>query len=210
MTTKKSTITLISLVAVALFIGTAINPATAVTSLRDESQELVAESTECSLCAQSQEYTIPSGGGCDTCGETVEFAVNYMLENIGDILDDGWYLLKSVDAAILVVSLIVEGTVQSGYTIQLNADELKAYVKDQLETYVGSQIFLITQFLAAIIVISVSVVVYLIDTICGGSGSAQSSPVATPQSTQSTPVSQSTSTQQTVVVKAASAKSASL
>ena len=209
MTTKKSTITLVSILAVALFIGAAINPATAVTSIRDESEELVAESTECSLCAQSQEYTNPSGGNCDTCGETVEFAVNYMLENIGDYLPDQWYLLRSVDAALLVVTLIIEGVIESGYSIQLNAEALRVFVQDNLETYVGEQIFTITQFLAALIVISVSIVVYLIDTICGGGGNTQSSPVATQQATQTTQSSPASQSTQTVQMQA-SAKSLSL
>jgi len=187
MSMKKSIIMFTSLLLIALFIGTSLNSAIA-TDIRKVVED------ECALCASGEGSlgATSSGGGCETCGEAAEFAVDYMIENIGDHLQAGWYLLKSVDAAILIVTLIGEGFQQSGYELpQFNAEDLQDWVKSWLEAFTGKQYFPVVQFLAALIVLPFALLSYIIIAICGGGG-MQSAPASVPAQTLPSSTTQTT------------------
>ncbi len=163
---KKSIIMFTSLLLIALFIGTSMNSAIAA-----DIREVIED--ECALCASGEGLlgTTSGGGNCETCGEAAEFAVDYMIENIGGYLQQGWYLLKSVDIAILIVMLIGDGFQLSGYELpQFNAEELRIWVQSWLEEFTGQQYFPVVQFLAALIVLPLALLSYIITTICGGGG----------------------------------------
>jgi len=191
---NKKFMTLVSIVAITLLMAGSI--ASAAIGSQTSSSTIV--SGGCSLCASGSSSPDGPIGGCTNCGEAVNFAINYMLTNVRSRLPQGWYLLKSVDAAIIIVGLLGEGLQKSGYNVpQFDIVALKAFVKAKIEQYVGQQIFTVTKLLAAIIVVAGATTVYMLIAICGGS-SAQGSTAVLQSALQSTTMQTSTvqSTQQ--------------
>lgn len=168
MKVKNTVIIAVSLLIVALFIGTAMTPTTA-GSLSQESEE-----EGCKLCANSEQKTLdPSSpnGGCETCREAVEHTIDFTIDYVQDNLK-GRYFLWRVDAVLLILEGVVLGWEDSGYQLQLDMDEIQAEIEYWLDLLVGQQIFFVTLFLAKLVAIAAGIASYLI-TFCLGSGNAQ-------------------------------------
>lgn len=150
---RTTVITITSLLAVSLFIGAALPSAFA-----DSSPEGAVE--ECSSCvaSPSRPQDDPS---CDTCKEAVYYAVDYMKNHVKENVD-GTYFLWTVDVVILISEGLIEGFKESGFSIEIDQDDLRANIEYWVNKIVGPQKFTVTLFLAKLGAIVVGVTAYLI------------------------------------------------
>jgi len=136
---KKSLITIFSLFATLLFIGTAMNEAVAINT--DENN--LKSQKHCSLCAKtvsessSNESNGGKGGGCESCKEAVEYAIDYAANRIKEEYSgEEYYLFKYWDIAIDAAKYIIEGIEKSEYNF------LKNMAPRNLLYQIGTQIYL--------------------------------------------------------------------
>jgi hypothetical protein len=84
----------------------------------------------------------------------------YVNENINDT-----YFFWTVDGSILIFQGLINGFKESGYTLEVDVNELKANIEHWVNKTVGSQKFTITLFLAKLGAITIGVTGYLL-TLC--------------------------------------------
>jgi hypothetical protein len=146
----------VSIMAVILFIGTAIQPALAGTSTT-QGIESEPNEEECNLCPKSSENQ-PDLPICETCVEAVEFAVDYMIDYVNETIyekgeDDTFY---GMNIAAAIVRGLIDGVIKSGFRFDIGHGELaenvfvwldKEIYKDQW--YIGTKIIALLASIAA-------------------------------------------------------------
>jgi hypothetical protein len=147
---KKTVITIVSMIAVTLLIGMAVQPAIA--------------GPESTVGTKSQANN--QGPKCKTCSEAAAFAVDYMVDHVKANINET-YFLWTVDATILIFQGLVLGYKESGFTIEINEVALKAKIYYWVVKIVGPQLFNITKFLAGLSAIAIGITEYLL-TLCDG------------------------------------------
>lgn len=167
---RNTVITITSLLAVTLFIGAALPSAFADSIPSDEAVE------ECSTCALKSQPRPRDGPPCETCKEAVYYAVDHMKDHVKENVD-GIYFLWTIDVVILISEGLIEGFKESGFSIEIDEDELRANIEYWVNKTVGPQKFTVTLFLAKLGAIVVGVTAYLISLCYGDDG--QNRPVTT-------------------------------
>jgi hypothetical protein len=162
---SNSVIMIVSIFALILFIGSAVQPAIA-RNVTNEKVEVADENEDCSLCAPRADGPI-EGPKCETCGEAVEYAINYMKAYVREKLKDvnETYFLITLDVIILMSEGIHIGLQKSGFKIEIDTDELNDNIEYWVNKTVGPQMYNVTLFLAKLGAISIGITSYLL-TIC--------------------------------------------
>lgn len=162
---KSSAIMIISIIAVALFIGTALQPAIASPIPEVEVEE---KEEECLLC-RSRGNPAETKPECNNCLCTAFVAVDYgidqtrkkikekLVETNGEVYDG---ILG--DIVLWLVEGVAEGIVKSGFKIKFDKEELNETIHYYINKYVGPQGHDITKILVALQAISIGIRVYLI------------------------------------------------
>ena len=150
---------IVSLMAVTLFIGMAMQAAIAdYTPSVDPELEAVEEN--CSECGfMGPVYEKPK---CETCVQAVFHAVEYMIGHVKDNLPKKVYFLKTADASILIFNGLVIGLLDSGFRIKIDYDDLHDTINFWVKKLVGPQLFFITRFMARLGAISIGITFYLL------------------------------------------------
>lgn len=176
---NNSMIMIVSIIAVTLFIGTAVQPAIA-TTIHSQGIEVQEAEEECIICAPRSDGPT-HGPACKTCGEAVEYAVGYMKVYVKEKMKDvnETYFLWSLDVVFLISEGIHIGLKNSGFKIEIDREELNENIEYWVNKTVGPQMFNVTIFLAKLGAISIGVTGYLL-TICNGEVS-KNSPVVKKQ-----------------------------
>jgi hypothetical protein len=157
---KKSIMMIVSILAVTVFIGTAVQPALSAPSQNTDSQP-VANEKEYFPC--DCEQTTTEGAGCQRCVEAVFHAVKYMRAYVKETFKGkGVYFLWTADVAIVVVEGLILGLKDSGFTIDIDYNELKSTVDFWVGKLWGPQMFFITRFMARLGAISIGITWYLL------------------------------------------------
>jgi len=177
---NNTVIMIVSILAVTLFIGAAMQPVMA-GELPIKGNEPAAVEEECLPC-KSKEKINKEDTECKTCVEAVSHAVKYMVDHINKSLNgNGWYLMWPVDASILIFEGIVLGFEDSGFKMEVDYDDLNDFINKTVEKYVGPQLFPVTKLLATLAAISIGITGYLLLLCNDGDDEAQSLPAITQQ-----------------------------
>ena len=157
---KNTVIMTVSLIAVSLFIGTAIQPAIA-GSLSTQGVESEPVEEECTLCAESSS-NLPV---CKTCVEAVNFAIDYSMDYVKEKVNNTpvWYPLKVREITIHLRDGIIEGLFKSGFSFkEIDKEELNATIAYWVNLTVGEQTLNRTLFVAYIGAIAIGITGYLL------------------------------------------------
>ena len=161
---KKNTVIMtFSFIAVALFIGTAIQPVLA-DSVYSRVVEPEPAEVECALCAKQTESSseLP---GCKTCVEAVNFAIDYSMEYVKGKVDETpvWYPLKAREITIHLRDGIIEGLFESGFSFKkIDKDDLTDTIDYWVNLTVGEQTLNRTRFVAYLGAITIGITGYLL------------------------------------------------
>ena len=159
---KNTVIMTVSIMAVILFIGTAIQPALAGTPTTHGIESKPNE--ECTLCASSSENS-PNLPICKTCVEAVNFAVDYSMDYVKAKVNDTpvWYPLKARDITIHFRDGIFKGLAESGFSLkELDKNDLNATIGYWVNLTVGEQTLNRTLFVAYIGAVAIGITGYLL------------------------------------------------
>ena len=161
---KKTGMMIVSIVAVTLFIGTALEPALAdsIGPAGIKAPEYYEE--ECTLCASgsSDPVDIPE---CKSCIEAIKFAVNYSREHVNQTFsnDSVWYPLMVVEVVVAIFEGIHEGLKVSGFKIEIDEEALKEKIQYWVDRTVDSDYkYSMTEFLAVLGSVFIGVGAYLL------------------------------------------------
>lgn len=170
---KNSAIMIVTLLAVTLFIGTAIQPAIAVSISSSHSDTETVEE-ECLPC--KPEVQPKDGGECKTCAEAVVFTVDYMKDYVKTELwknfqEHGWWFYWPLDAVTLIFIGLNKGIKESGFEFEIDYNDLKEHINKTIEDLIGPQMFPFTKFLATLSAISIGITTYLVSCCTDGSTS---------------------------------------
>lgn len=145
-----------------LFIGAAL-PSVFAGAVNSEKVEYDYDNEPCKLCREKVAQPV-NEPRCESCNEAVAYAVDYMIDHVSENVE-GTYFLWTVDVSILIFQGLVKGFEESGYKLEIDADELKANIEYWVNKTVGSQKFTVTKFLAELGAITIGVTGYLL-TLC--------------------------------------------
>ena len=153
----------VSITAVILFIGTAIQPAIAGT-VTTQGIESKPNEEECTLCAPKSENP-PDFPICKTCVEAITFAINYskdyVKEQINKTKDNPYYLYKGLEIVVHIKNGIKEGLKESGFKFKkLDEKALTNYISYVVNKTVGPQQINSTRFLAYLTAIVIGITGY--------------------------------------------------
>ena len=160
---KKTWMMIVSIVAVTLFIGTALEPALADT-MSPAGLKAPEYEEECTLCASesTESEEIPE---CTSCIEAIKFAVEYSRSYVNKTFanDKVWYPLMVVEVVITIFDGIHEGLKVSGFKIDIDEEALKEKIQYWVDRTVDSDYkYNMTEFLAVIGSVFVGVLAYLL------------------------------------------------
>lgn len=163
---KKVTM-IISILAVTLFIGAAIQPVMAGT-LPDKEPESQTVEEECLPC--KGEEPVKVGPSCKTCACAMDFAVWFMVDFVDDNLADGPFLIKSGELVGLIFLGLIKGFKESGFKIEIDSEDLKTNITYWVDKLVepDNYWFNVTEILANLVAIAIGITAYLL-TLCGDS-----------------------------------------
>lgn len=186
---KKNTVILIvSILAVAVVIGAAMQPVMA-GELSIKENESAATGEECLPC-KAQEKIKKEDTKCKTCSCAASHAVKYMINHVHYYIEKNWnetggyWLLLPMDVSLLMFQGIVQGWAESGFTMDIDYDDLREHINKTVDELVGQQLFPVTKLLASLPAIAIAITTYLLELCNGGDDEAKSLP-ATTQQTQS-------------------------
>jgi hypothetical protein len=165
-TKKNSVIMIVSIIAVTLFIGIAIQPVIAAPLYSDEAKEV---EEECIPCKYEEEYTL-GDAKCKTCVGAVFHSVRYMKDHVRTVLKGrGVYFLWTVDASILIFEGIILGLQDSGFKFEIDYVDLFQYINNSVNKLVdpANYLFPVTKYLAILFAIPIGITVYLLR-LCNG------------------------------------------
>jgi hypothetical protein len=146
--THNTVIMIVSILAISLFIGMAVQPVIAdAVKNKNESHDLNSQNE--------------LKGDCKTCACMVDFTIRYMIKHVKDNLK-GIYYLWTVDAVQLIFQGTMKGIANSGFNPQVNTVHLKASIYYWVNKLVGQQIFTTTKLLAVLSAIGVGISGYLL------------------------------------------------
>ena len=154
----------VSIMAVILFIGTAIQPALAGTSTTQGIESKPNQVEECNLCAPTSE-NLPDFPICETCVEAVNFAIDYSMEYVKGKVDETpvWYPLKAREITIHLRDGIIEGLFESGFSFKkIDKDDLTDTLDYWVNLTVGEQTLNRTRFVAYLGAITIGITGYLL------------------------------------------------
>ncbi len=150
---------IVSIMAVTLFIGMAMQAAIAVSIISIDTEPEAVED-ECLACkSENPEVEKPK---CETCVQAVFHAVKYMKDHVKRNLPKDIYFLKTADASILIVEGLILGIKDSGFRIKIDYNDLNATVNFWVKKLVGPQLFFITRFMARFGAITIGITWYLL------------------------------------------------
>lgn len=157
---RKTVFMIVSILAISLFVGMAIQPAmSGVIEKNDFSESSVVEdSSDCGCLERVTEKP-----KCDTCVKAVIHSVKYMKNHVKtELKGKGVYFLKTADATILVFEGLVLGFIDSGFKIKIDYKELGSVVDLWVTKLWGPQMYFITRFMAKLGAISIGITCYLL------------------------------------------------
>jgi hypothetical protein len=170
---KNSVIMIVSIIAVSLFIGTAMQPALA-SPISDKEINSETDPDNCSLCRPRSKDAGP-GPSCKTCLCAVGIAVTHSLkyakdkinykinENNGEVIDG---ILG--DIVLWLLEGTAEGIKKSGFKIDIDYNELKDVIKNLVNEGIGPQGHDITKILVTLRYISIGIRIYLVSLCING------------------------------------------
>jgi hypothetical protein len=171
----------VSIMAVILFIGTAIQPALAGTSTTQGIESKPNQEEECNLCAPTSE-NLPDLPICETCVEAVNFAINYSI-NYTKVQVEGapvWYPLKARELTLHFKNGIIKGLAESGFSFKkIDEDELDATIGYWVNLTVGEQTLNRTRFVAYLGAVAIGITGYLLS-LCNKEQTKGRAPTITP------------------------------
>lgn len=151
---------IVSIIAVALFIGAAMQAAIA-GSTPGMDHEQVAVEEECLPCKCTEPGI--DDPKCETCVQAVFHAVKYMINHvITSLRGKGVYFLWTADASILIFEGLVWGIMDSGFKIKIDYNDLNSTINFWVKKLVGPQLFFVTRFMARLGAISIGIAWYLL------------------------------------------------
>jgi hypothetical protein len=156
---KSGAFMIVSIIAVSLFFGTALQPAIA-QPLLEVNVEVEEDDDECTLC-RTRERSAETTKKCKSCSEMVVHTMKFMMKHVNDSVD-GIYFLWTVDATLYIFEGIILGIKDSGFELDVDEDELKDYIGKTIDRLIGEQHFSVTKFLAVLGAISVGISGYLL------------------------------------------------
>ncbi len=160
---KSSVMMIVSIVAVTIFIGTAIQPALSAPLPQKDSQPAAGEKD--SLPCDCEEAAA-EGSGCKMCIDAVFHAVRYMRTYVKDYIqylrNQSIYFLWTAELTLTIIYGLGLGLIDSGFKIEIDYDELETTVDFWVDLLCGPQIFLITWFMARLGAISIGITWYLL------------------------------------------------
>jgi len=157
---RKTVFMIVSIIAVSLFVGMAMQPAMCSTTTKEDLGVSLFE-VDSSSCGCSERIT--EKPKCDTCVKAVLHAVEYMKIHVRtELKDKGVYFLKTADAAILVFEGLVLGFLDSGFKIKIDYKELSSVIDFWVAKLWGPQMYFITRFMAKLGAISIGITWYLL------------------------------------------------
>lgn len=168
-TLKNSVIMIVSIIAVTLFIGTAMQPVIAAPSSSDRAEAEKVEE-ECIPC-KYEEQTTQEDVKCKTCVGAVFYAVRYMNGHVRNTLieriENGSkviYLLWTVELSRVFFRGLIRGLVDSGFKIEVDYIDLFQYINNSVNKLVDptNYMFPVTKYLAIIVAIPIGITVYLL------------------------------------------------
>ncbi|UCF13635.1 MAG: hypothetical protein JSW06_05090 [Thermoplasmatales archaeon] len=168
-TKKNSVIMIVSILAVTLFIGTAIQPVIA-TPLTSEGAEVKEVEEVCIPCKYEEERT-QGDAKCKTCVGAVFYAVRYMNGHVRDkikakISEGGKliYPLWTVDLSMLFSQELIKGLVDSGFRFKVDFVDLCQSINNTVNKLIDSANYFypVISYLAVLFVIPIGITVYLL------------------------------------------------
>jgi len=168
---RNTAIMIVSILSVALFIGTALQPAIAspMTYLVVEVED---NEDECPLC-RSRESPAETKPKCKTClsaaGFAVKHGINYTRGKIIEKMNnnDVWEGVLA-DISLWLIEGVGQGIKLSGFKIELDKEELNETIKYYVNKYVGPQGHNVTKIFVALRAISIGIRVYFISLCANG------------------------------------------
>jgi hypothetical protein len=160
---KKTGMMIVSIIAVTLFIGTALEPALA-EPLNPEGLKAPENEEECTLCAPRSTDPV-NNPECTSCIQAIKFAVNYSRYHVNQTFanDKEWYPLMVAEVVIAIFEGIHIGLKESGFKISIDDEALKEKIQYWVDRTVDSDYkYNMTEFLAVIGSVFIGVGAYLL------------------------------------------------
>lgn len=175
---NKAVTMIVSILAVTLFIGTAMQPIMA-GPVSNSNPEPVEVEEECLPCKAAE--TTSKNPPCESCACAVNYAVDYMVIFVTANVKDYKFPLWRAELVGLIFEGIVTGVIESGFGFHINEKELKAHINYWIDKLIEPENYRykINEILANIYAIGVGISSYL-STICNNNV-AQSLPAPTQQ-----------------------------
>ena len=161
---KKTVTLIISILAVSLFIGAAVQPVIA--SPISKSNSVSAEiQEECIPCKVVE--TTKKDPPCTTCACAVNYAVAYMIDFVNDTMKDHKFPLWRAELVGMIFEGLVVGFIESGFKFNVDAKVLKVHIKYWIDELVepDNYRYNVTEILANIYAIGIGITGYLL-TLC--------------------------------------------
>lgn len=165
-TNNNSIFMIISILAVTLFVGTAIQPAIARSTSNNDPKPTTIEEV-CIPCNDAEKW-IEGDPKCETCVAAVFHAVKYMMNHTittwKNNKSGGWHFFWTVDASLLITQGLILGIEDSGFKIQIDYEDLFHFVDNMVDKLVDptNYLFPVTIFLARLAAIPIGITVYLL------------------------------------------------
>jgi hypothetical protein len=159
-THKRTVFMLVNILAVTIFIGTALQPAFAAPITKEQSGSLPnQDNTVYCNCIESTD----TDAGCKMCIEAAFHAVKYMRNYVKQTIQGkGLYFLWTADVAIVVFEGLALGLIDSGFQIEIDYDKLHDTITFWTGKLWGPQMFFVTRFMARLAAISIGITWYLL------------------------------------------------
>ena len=152
---------IVSIVAVTLMIGVAMQPVIAGTAQKI-TPDLQTDESECIPEPTKEPENV--GPICRNCTCAMEFAIDYMITFVDRNLHDGPFLIKSGELVGLMFLGIIKGIDKSGFRIKIEPNELESNISHWIKKLVepDNYWFNVTEILANLVAIAVGISAYLL------------------------------------------------
>ena len=164
--TNNGLIMIVSIIAVTLFIGTAVQPAIAVSKSSND-PGITGVDEVCIPCNDPEKVT-KGDPKCDTCVAAVFHAIKYMMNHTITTWKNNksgdWHFFWTVDASLLITQGLILGIEDSGFRIEIDYEDLFHFVDNMVDKLVdpANYLFPVTIFLARLAAIPIGITVYLL------------------------------------------------
>ena len=165
-TNNNGLIMIVSIIAVTLFIGAAVQPAMAVSKSSND-PGITGVNEICIPCNDPEKVT-QEDPKCETCVAAVFHAIKYMMNHTVTTWKNNksgdWHFFWTVDASLLITQGLILGIEDSGFRIEIDYEDLFIFVDNMVDKLVdpSNYLFPVTIFLARLAAIPIGITVYLL------------------------------------------------